>query len=156
SPPPVRAAGSRSPAATPCRAISRSWKRPTSPWQSHPPPGHRSPSRRAAAAGSCSTRTREEPPARRGSGQDLLGAGDGLDGERGLDHAQAAGGVEGGGGRKAQDEFGALADAALDLDRAAVALDDPLRDRQAEAGALGLRGVEGDEDAVQRVLGDAA
>ena len=57
--------------------------------------------------------------------------------------------------REAQDELGALADAALHLDGAAVALHDALRDGQAQAGALGLRRVEGDEDAVERVLRDA-
>ena len=41
------------------------------------------------------------------------------------------------------------------LDRAAVGVDDLLRDRQAEAGAVVLRGVEGAEDAGERLRRDA-
>src|SRR5215813_11692845 len=52
-------------------------------------------------------------------------------------------------------ELGAAADRALDLDRAGVRLDDLLRDRHAEPGAVVLGGEERIEDAVDLLRRDA-
>src|SRR5690242_15241735 len=53
-------------------------------------------------------------------------------------------------------EFGALAGGVGELDLAAVVGDDPVGDGEAQAGAALFGGVEGGEDAVQRLERDAA
>src|SRR5262249_15781050 len=58
--------------------------------------------------------------------------------------------------RQADEELGAAADLAGDVHGPGVRLDDLLRDRHAEAGALLLGGEEGIEDAVELLGRDAA